>query len=137
MWKKQKVKAGVLLYAVTMSAIFSLLLQFYLNRQVAHYQDYALNKEKLVAFAMAKRTKDKVEQESGEVAFNLGQVSYQNKKTGLVTMVRTPKSQYEFLFPSVKIKEEKRDKKEEVATDSRGKAEKKKSEKKTEKKENS
>ncbi|VNT96573.1 late competence protein ComGG [Streptococcus pneumoniae] len=110
MWKKKKVKAGVLLYAVTMAAIFSLLLQFYLNRQVAHYQDYALNKEKLVAFAMAKRTKDKAEQESGEQVFNLGQVSYQNKKTSLVTTVRTDKSQYEFLFPSVKIKEEKRDK---------------------------
>ena len=130
MWKKKKVKAGVLLYAVTMAAIFSLLLQFYLNRQVAHYQDYALNKEKLVAFAMAKRTKDKAEQESGEQVFNLGQVSYQNKKTGLVTTVRTPKSQYDFLFPSVKIKEEKTDKKEEVATDLSEKAEKKKSEKK-------
>ena len=137
MWKKQKVKAGVLLYAVTMAAIFSLLLQFYLNRQVAHYQDYALNKEKLVAFAMAKRTKDKAEQESGEQVFNLGQVSYQNKKTSLVTTVRTPKSQYEFLFPSVKIKEEKMDEKEEVSTDSRGKAEKKKSEEKPEKKEHS
>lgn len=137
MWKKKKVKAGVLLYAVTMAAIFSLLLQFYLNRQVAHYQDYALNKEKLVAFAMAKRTKDKAEQESGEQVFNLGQVSYQNKKTSLVTTVRTDKSQYEFLFPLVKIKEEKRDKKEEVATDSSEKAEKKKSEEKPEKKENS
>ena len=136
MWKKKKVKAGVLLYAVTVAAIFSLLLQFYLNRQVAHYQDYALNKEKLVAFAMAKRTKDKAEQESGEVAFNLGQVSYQNKKTGLVTRVRTPKSQYEFLFPSIKIKEEKTEKKEEVVTNSSEKAE-KKSEKKPEKKENS
>ncbi|CZD97885.1 competence type IV pilus minor pilin ComGG [Streptococcus pneumoniae] len=138
MWKKKKVKAGVLLYAVTMAAIFSLLLQFYLNRQVAHYQDYALNKEKLVAFAMAKRTKDKAEQESGEQVFNLGQVSYQNKKTSLVTTVRTSKSQYEFLFPSVKIKEEKRDKKEEVevVTDSSEKAE-KKSEEKPEKKENS
>jgi len=136
-WKKKKVKAGVLLYAVTMAAIFSLLLQFYLNRQVAHYQDYALNKEKLVAFAMAKRTKDKAEQESGEQIFNLGQVSYQNKKTGLVTMVRTPKSQYEFLFPSVKIKEEKTDKKEDVATDSSEKAEKKKSEEKVEKKDHS
>ena len=94
------------------------MLQFYLNRQVAHYQDYALNKEKLIAFAMAKRTKDKVEQESGEQVFNLGQVSYQNKKIGLVTTVRTDKSQYEFLFPSVKIKEEKREKKEEVETDS-------------------
>jgi len=111
-WKKKKVKAGVLLYAVTIAAIFSLLLQFYLNRQVAHYQDYALNKEKLIAFAMAKRTKDKAEQESGEQVFNLGQVSYQNKKTSLMTRVRTPKSQYEFLFPSVKIKEEKSEKKE-------------------------
>ena len=71
-----------------------------------------LNKEKLIAFAMAKRTKDKVEQESGEQAFNLGQVSLSNKKTSLVTRVRTPKSQYEFIFPSVKIKEEKTDKKE-------------------------
>ena len=137
MWKKKKVKAGVLLYAVTMAAVFSLLLQFYLNRQIAHYQDYALNKEKLLAFAMAKRTKDKVEQESGEQIFNLGQVSYQNKKTNLVTTVRTPKSQYEFLFPSVKIKEEKRDKKEEVVTDSSEKVEKEKSEEKVEKKENS
>ena len=137
MWKKKKVKAGVLLYAVTMAAIFSLLLQFYLNRQVTHHQDYASNKEKLIAFAMAKRTKDRVEQESGEQAFNLGQVSYQNKKTSLVTRVRTPKSQYEFLFPSVKIKEEKTAKKEEVATSSSEKAEKKKSEEKPEKKENS
>ena len=139
MWKKQKVKAGVLLYAVTMAAIFSLLLQFYLNRQVAHYQDYALNKEKLVAFAMSKRTKDKAEQESGEQSFNLGQVSYQNKKISLVTTVRTSKSQYEFLFPSVKIKEEKTEKKEEVATDSSNQAEKQKqkSEEKSEKKENS
>ena len=136
MWKKKKVKAGVLLYAVTMAAIFSLLLQFYLNRQVTHHRDYALNKEKLVAFAMAKRTKDKAEQESGEKVFNLGQVSYQNKKTSLVTRVRTPKSQYEFIFPSVKLKEEKTDKKEKVATDLSEKAEKKKSEEKPEKKEN-
>ena len=130
MWKKKKVKAGVLLYAVTIAAIFSLLLQFYLNRQVANHRDYALNKEKLVAFAMAKRTKDKVEQESGEQSFNLGQVSYQNKKTSLVTRVRMPKSQYEFIFPSVKIKEEKKDNKEEIVTDPSEKAEKKKSEKK-------
>ena len=137
MWKKKKVKAGVLLYAVTMAAIFSLLLQFYLNRQVAHYQEYALNKEKLVAFAMAKRTKDKVDKESGEQTFNLGQVSYQNKKTSLVTRVRTQKNQYEFIFPSVKIKEEKTDKKEEVVTDPSEKVETKKSEEKVEKKENS
>ena len=137
MWKKKKVKAGVLLYAVAMAAIFSLLLQFYLNRQVSHQKDFALNKEKLVAFAMAKRTKDKVEQESGEQTFNLGQVSYQNNKTSLVTRVRTPKSQYEFIFPSVKIKEEKRDKKEEVVTDSSQEPNQTKTENKVDKKDNS
>ena len=86
---------------------------------------------------MAKRTKDKVEKESGEQTFNLGQVSYQNKKTSLTTVVRTPNSQYEFLFSSVKIKEEKRDKKEEVVTDLSDQTEKKKSKEKVEKKENS
>ncbi|EGP70652.1 hypothetical protein HMPREF9958_0593 [Streptococcus mitis SK1073] len=108
-----------------MAAIFSLLLQFYLNRQVTHHQDYASNKEKLLAFAIAKRTKDKVDKESGEQVFNLGQVSYQNKKTSLVTRVRTSKSQYEFLFPSVKIKEEKSDKKEKIVIDPSEKVEKK------------
>ena len=137
MWKKQKVKAGVLLYAVTMVAIFSLLLQFYLNRQVAHHKDYTLNKEKLVAFAMAKRSKDKAEQESGERVFNLGKVTYQNTKTGFATSVRMPKSQYEFLFPSVKIKEEKTNKKEKVVTDSSQEPNQTKTENKADKKANS
>ena len=137
MWKKQKVKAGVLLYAVTMVAIFSLLSQFYLNRQVAHYKDFALNKEKLVAFAMAKRTKDKAEQESGEQVFNLGKVTYQNTKTGFATSVRMSKGNYEFLFPPMKPKEKKTAKKEEVATDSSNQAGKKKSEEKPEKKDKS
>ena len=137
MWKKQKVKAGVLLYAVTMAAIFSLLLQFYMNRQVAHHKDFALNKEKLAAFAMAKRSKDKVEQESGERVFNLGKVRYQNTKTGFATSVRMNKGNYEFLFPPMKIKEKKTDQKEEVATDSSNQAGKKKSEEKPEKKDKS
>ena len=137
MWKKQKVKAGVLLYAVTMAAIFSLLLQFYLNRQVAHHKDFTLNKEKLVAFAMVKRSKDKAEQESGERVFNLGKVTYQNTKTGFATSVRMNKSNYEFLFPLMKPKEKKMDKKEQVATDSSNQAGKKKSEEKSEKKDKS
>lgn len=118
MWKKQKVKAGVLLYAVTMAAIFSLLLQFYLNRQVAHHKDFALNKEKLVAFAMAKRSKDKAEQESGERAFNLGKVTYHNTKTGFVTSVRMNKGNYEFLFPPMKTKEKKTDTEKQSSTNS-------------------
>ncbi|MFM9320059.1 competence type IV pilus minor pilin ComGG [Streptococcus sp. ST16] len=137
MWKKQKVKAGVLLYAVTMAAIFSLLLQFYLNRQVAHHKDFALNKEKLIAFAMAKRSKDKVEQESGERVFNLGKVTYHNTKTGFATSVRMNKGNYEFLFPSMKPKNKKTDKKQQVATDSNPEQNQQKTEDKAEKKANS
>ena len=137
MWKKQKVKAGVLLYAVTMAAIFSLLLQFYLNRQVAHHKDFALNKEKLVAFAMAKRSKDKVEQESGERVFNLGKVRHQNTKTGCELSVHMNKGNYEFLFPSMKPKEKKTDKKQQVATDSNPEQNQQKTEDKAEKKANS
>ena len=120
-----------------MAAIFSLLLQFYLNRQVSHHKDFALNKEKLIAFAMAKRSKDKAEQESGERVFNLGKVRYQNTKTGFATSVRMNKGNYEFLFPLMKIQEKKTAKKEEVATDSSNQAGKKKSEEKPEKKDNS
>ena len=137
MWKKQKVKAGVLLYAVTMAAIFSLLLQFYLNRQVSHHKDFALNKEKLIAFAMAKRSKDKAEQESGERVFNLGKVRYQNTKTGFATSVRMNKGDYEFLFPPMETQEKKTAKKEEVATDSSPEPNQKKTEDKADKKGNS
>ena len=120
-----------------MAAIFSLLLQFYLNRQVAHHKDFTLNKEKLVAFAMAKRSKDKAERESGERVFNLGKVIYQNTKTGFATSVRMNKSNYEFLFPSMKPKEKKTDKKQQVATDSSPEPNQQKTEDKADKKGNS
>lgn len=137
MWKKQKVKAGVLLYAVTMAAIFSLLLQFYLNRQVAHHKDFALNKEKLIAFAMAKRIKDKAEQESGERAFNLGKVRYQNTKTGFATSVRMNKGNYDFLFPPMKIKEKKTDTEKQSLTNSSEQTNQKETDDKSDKKDNS
>ena len=102
MWKKKKVRAGVLLYAVTVAGIFSLLLQFYLNRQVAHHQDYALNKEKLLAFAMAKRTYEKASSESGQQSFNIGKATYRNDQKGFTAIVDTGKNQFEFQFPHLK-----------------------------------
>ncbi len=102
MWKKKKVRAGVLLYAVTIAGIFSLLLQFYLNRQVAHHQDYALNKEKLLAFAMAKRTYEKASYESGQQSFNVGKSTYRNDQKGFTAIVDTGKNQFEFHFSHLK-----------------------------------
>ena len=107
MWKKKKVRAGVLLYAVTIAGIFSLLLQFYLNRQVAHHQDYALNKEKLLAFAMAKRTYEKVNSESGEQSFDVGKASYRNDEKGFITTVDTGKNQFKFHFSPLKKTDQK------------------------------
>ena len=107
MWKKKKVRAGVLLYAVTIAGIFSLLLQFYLNRQVAHHQDYALNKEKLLAFAMAKRTYEKASSESGQQSFNAGKATYRNDQKGFTTIVDTGKNQFEFHFSPLKKTDDK------------------------------
>lgn len=102
MWKKKKVRAGVLLYALVMAGIFSLLLQFYLNRQVAHHQDYALNKEKFVAYAMAKRTYERAHSESGQQSFNVGKVSYRSDEKSFIAIVDTGKNQFEFRFPPLK-----------------------------------
>lgn len=110
MWKKKKVRAGILLYAITIAGIFSLLLQFYLNRQVAHHQDYALNKEKLLAFAIAKRTYEKVNSESGEQSFDVGKASYRNDEKGFITTVDTGKNQFKFHFPPLKKANEKTNK---------------------------
>ena len=102
MWKKKKVRAGVLIYTVTIAGIFSLLLQFYLNRQVAHHQDYALNKEKLLAFAMAKRTYEKANSESGQQSFDAGKATYRNDQKGFTAIVDTGKNQFEFHFSPLK-----------------------------------
>ena len=107
MWKKKKVKAGVLLYAITIAGIFSLLLQFYLNRQLAHYHDYALNKEKLTTFAMARRTYEKATSDSGERLFTMGKVIYHNEEKGFVTRVTTNRNYYEFHFPPLKKQKKK------------------------------
>ena len=102
MLKKKKVRAGVLLYAITIAGIFSLLLQFYLNRQVAHHQDYALNKEKLLAFAMAKRTYEKASSENGEQLFTVGKSTYRNDENLFTATIDTGKNQFEFHFSPLK-----------------------------------
>ena len=102
MLKKKKVRAGVLLYAITIAGIFSLLLQFYLNRQVAHHQDYALNKEKLLAFAMAKRAYEKANSESGVQSFDVGKATYRNDENFFTATIDTGKNQFEFHFSHLK-----------------------------------
>ncbi|HFI0149551.1 TPA: competence type IV pilus minor pilin ComGG [Streptococcus suis] len=58
---KKKVKAGILMYALLMLAIFSLLLQFYLNRQEASASYFYAQRESSKAYFMAQMTLKEVE----------------------------------------------------------------------------
>lgn len=63
---KKKVKAGILLYALLMLAVFSLLLQFYLHRQEAESQIAQLAKQEATAYIMAQMVLDQVEEDLQE-----------------------------------------------------------------------
>ena len=105
---KIKVKAGILLYALFMAAVFSLLLQFYLNRQVTNQRLFQANRERTEAYAMAVLTKETVTEESGQLAFDKGSTHYrrQGKMLEVSSQLANQKS-YSFYFESKKEPEKK------------------------------
>lgn len=105
---KIKVKAGILLYALFMAAVFSLLLQFYLNRQVTNQRLFQANRERTEAYAMAVLTKETVTEESGQLAFDQGTTHYrrQGKMLEVSSQLANQKS-YSFYFEIKKEPEKK------------------------------
>ncbi|MFI3078910.1 competence type IV pilus minor pilin ComGG [Streptococcus sp. 2021WUSS124] len=128
---KKKVKAGILLYALLMLAVFSLLLQFYLHRQEAESRLVQVARQETTAYIMARMVLDKVEQDlqvekivtgavvnekeanlttgskqkedGGRVSFQEGQARYQLKGDQLLVAVElTSDGLYTYQFP-VKI----------------------------------
>ncbi|HFI0586440.1 TPA: competence type IV pilus minor pilin ComGG [Streptococcus suis] len=63
---KKKVKAGILLYALLMLAVFSLLLQFYLHRQEAESRLVQVARQETTAYIMAQMVLDQVEEDLKE-----------------------------------------------------------------------
>ncbi|HEM5491229.1 TPA: competence protein ComGG [Streptococcus suis] len=63
---KKKVKAGILLYALLMLAVFSLLLQFYLHRQEAESRLVQVARQETTAYIMAHMVLDQVGEELQE-----------------------------------------------------------------------
>ncbi|HEM2549339.1 TPA: competence protein ComGG [Streptococcus suis] len=63
---KKKVKAGLLLYALLMLAVFSLLLQFYLHRQEAESQIAQVAKQEATTYIMAQMVLNQVEEDLRE-----------------------------------------------------------------------
>lgn len=109
---RQQVKAGVLLYALLMAAIFSLLLQFYINRQISNYHIYETSQASTTAYAMANLTldhlstlpKDKAMQE-GQLSLSTGTTHYKQKEQEIHIRVQLQTGQdfqYQFAIPSKK-----------------------------------
>ena len=105
---KIKVKAGILLYALFMAAVFSLLLQFYLNRQVANQRLFQANRERTEAYALAVLTKETATEESGQLAFDKGNTQYRRQGNMLeVSSQLANQKSYSFYFESKKEAEKK------------------------------
>ena len=100
---KIKVKAGILLYALFMAAVFSLLLQFYLNRQVTNQRLFQANRERAEAYALAVLTKETVTEESGQLTFDKGSTHYRRQGNILeVSSQLANQKSYSFYFESKK-----------------------------------
>ncbi|HEM3576416.1 TPA: competence protein ComGG [Streptococcus suis] len=63
---KKRVKAGILLYALLMLAVFSLLLQFYLHRQEAESRLVQVARQETTAYIMAQMVLNQVEEDLQE-----------------------------------------------------------------------
>ena len=105
---KIKVKAGILLYALFMAAVFSLLLQFYLNRQVTNQRLFQANRERAEAYVLAVLTKETVTEESGQLTFDKGSTHYRRQGNILeVSSQLANQKSYSFYFESKKEPEKK------------------------------
>lgn len=77
--KKKQIEAGILLYALFMSAVFSLLLQFYLNRQVAERQILLASQKRIQAYAQAQLAVDTWDRKEKAMTFSTGRVDLEEK----------------------------------------------------------
>ena len=116
--KMKKVKAGVLLYALLMAAIFSLLLQFYLHRQVAEKRILKTSQERLRAYALVQLAleKGKGDEKASEIHLKSGVVQLQQDPVFLHAQDKMDGESYEFVLPVREEKESRKSKKEKKKT---------------------
>ena len=116
--KMKKVKAGVLLYALLMAAIFSLLLQFYLHRQVAEKRILKTSQERLRAYALVQLAleKGKGDEKASEIHLKSGVVQLQQDPGFLHAQAKMDGESYEFVLPVREEKESRKSKKEKKKT---------------------
>ena len=122
--KMKKVKAGVLLYALLMAAIFSLLLQFYLHRQVAERRILKTSQERLRAYALVQLAleKRKSDEKTSEIHLKSGVVQLQQDTGFLHAQAKMNGESYEFVLPVREEKESKKSQKEKKTRKDKAKA---------------
>ena len=110
----KKVKAGVLLYALLMAAIFSLLLQFYLHRQVAERRILKTSQERLRAYALVQLAleKRKSDEKTSEIHLKSGTVQLKKDTGFLHAQAEMDGESYAFVLPVREEKESKKSQKE-------------------------
>ena len=124
-YKMKKVKAGVLLYALLMAAIFSLLLQFYLHRQVAERRILKTSQERLRAYALVQLAleKRKSDEKTSEIHLKSGTVQLKKDTGFLHAQAEMDGESYEFVLPVREEKESKKSQKEKKTQKDKEKAE--------------
>ena len=124
-YKMKKVKAGVLLYALLMAAIFSLLLQFYLHRQVAERRILKTSQDRLRAYALVQMAleKRKSDEKTSEIHLKSGTVQLKKDTGFLHAQAEMDGESYEFVLPVREEKESKKSQKEKKTQKDKEKAE--------------
>ena len=117
-YKMKKVKAGVLLYALLMAAIFSLLLQFYLHRQVAERRILKTSQERLRAYALVQLAleKRKSDEKTSEIHLKSGTVQLRQDTGFLHAQAEMDGESYAFVLPVREEKESSKSQKEKKKT---------------------
>ena len=113
-YKMKKVKAGVLLYALLMAVIFSLLLQFYLHRQVAERRILKTSQDRLRAYALVQLAleKRKSDEKTSEIHLKSGTVQLKKDTGFLHAQAEMDGESYAFVLPVREEKESKKSQKE-------------------------
>ena len=116
--KMKKVKAGVFLYALLMAAIFSLLLQFYLHRQVAERRILKTSQDRLRAYALVQLAleKRKSDEKTSEIHLKSGTVQLKKDTGVLHAQAEMDGESYAFVLPVREEKESSKSQKEKKKT---------------------
>lgn len=99
----RKIKGGILIYALFISAIFALLLQFYLERVVAMKHQQLAQISSSQAYLIADLTRDLATDKDGQVTFEQGRADYFHQKGQLKVKVKLVNGEdFDYIFENTK-----------------------------------